>query len=83
MDRFPPASLPASLGFPTTSWDPRVAKRPECTPQSTQGPSVLQSASIHNPPCVKCEVASRVGNWTCADPGRTSNSSNLVSEAPD
>eukprot|EP00969_Alexandrium_andersonii_P363704 15462521-Alexandrium_andersonii.AAC.1 len=34
---------------------------------------MLQSASIHNPPCVRCKIASGVRTWNCAGPGAASN----------
>eukprot|EP00969_Alexandrium_andersonii_P142004 6277931-Alexandrium_andersonii.AAC.1 len=40
-----------------------------CNPQSARGPSVLQSASIRNPPFRKCALASGIRNLNCADPG--------------
>eukprot|EP00969_Alexandrium_andersonii_P306570 13552682-Alexandrium_andersonii.AAC.1 len=32
-------------------WHLYIAGRPMCNPQSAQGPSMLQSASIRSPPC--------------------------------
>eukprot|EP00969_Alexandrium_andersonii_P299406 13237219-Alexandrium_andersonii.AAC.1 len=38
-----------------TAWDLYIAMGPKCNPQSAQGPPVLQSASIRNPPYIKYE----------------------------
>eukprot|EP00969_Alexandrium_andersonii_P297436 13145666-Alexandrium_andersonii.AAC.1 len=34
---------------------------------------MLQSVSIRNPPCGKCNVASGARTWNCAGPGPASN----------
>eukprot|EP00969_Alexandrium_andersonii_P092804 4096121-Alexandrium_andersonii.AAC.1 len=39
---------------------------PQCNRQSAQGPSGLQSAAIHNPPCLKRKIASGVRSLNCA-----------------
>eukprot|EP00969_Alexandrium_andersonii_P099369 4383972-Alexandrium_andersonii.AAC.1 len=49
-------------------WDRYMARCPRCSPQSAQGPSLLQSASIRNPPCRTCNIASGVRSLNCADP---------------
>eukprot|EP00969_Alexandrium_andersonii_P048404 2123326-Alexandrium_andersonii.AAC.1 len=51
-----------------------------CNPQSAQGPSAPQSASIRNPPCGTCKLASSIRSLSCAGPGKASN---LVPEAPE
>eukprot|EP00969_Alexandrium_andersonii_P122722 5424726-Alexandrium_andersonii.AAC.1 len=45
---------------------------PKCNPEFAQFPSGLQSASIRNPPCLKCTIAARVRTWNCAGPGTAS-----------
>eukprot|EP00969_Alexandrium_andersonii_P082763 3649222-Alexandrium_andersonii.AAC.1 len=52
--------------------------RDRCNPQSAQGPSVLQSASIRNPPCGQLNIASSARSLNCAGPGTASK---LVPEA--
>eukprot|EP00969_Alexandrium_andersonii_P178854 7906917-Alexandrium_andersonii.AAC.1 len=54
------------------NWDLYNARGPKCNPQSAQGPSVLQSASLRNPPCATCNIASRVRTRNCAGPGTAS-----------
>eukprot|EP00969_Alexandrium_andersonii_P359601 15453569-Alexandrium_andersonii.AAC.1 len=49
-----------------------MARNPKRTPQSAQGPSVLQSAPIRNPPFRTCKIASSVRTWNCAGPGTAS-----------
>eukprot|EP00969_Alexandrium_andersonii_P186249 8228044-Alexandrium_andersonii.AAC.1 len=51
---------------------PPAARHPMCNPQFAQGPSMLQSASIRNPPCVKCNLASSDRSLNCAGAGMTS-----------
>eukprot|EP00969_Alexandrium_andersonii_P220108 9721317-Alexandrium_andersonii.AAC.1 len=54
---------------------------PKCNPQSVQGMSALQYASIRNPPRRNLKKASRVRRtWNCADPRAASK---LVLEAPE
>eukprot|EP00969_Alexandrium_andersonii_P334930 14802269-Alexandrium_andersonii.AAC.1 len=50
---------------------------PKCNPQRAQGLSVLQSASVRNPPCGN--IASGIRSLNCAGPRTTST---LVPEAP-
>eukprot|EP00969_Alexandrium_andersonii_P349784 15431835-Alexandrium_andersonii.AAC.1 len=59
-------------------WHLYIEGCPNCNPQSAEGPPVLQSASIHNPPRVKHKIAAGVRTWTCAVPGTASH---LVPEA--
>eukprot|EP00969_Alexandrium_andersonii_P122051 5396091-Alexandrium_andersonii.AAC.1 len=40
-----------------TAWRLHIAGHPKCSLQFAQGPSVLQSTSIHNPPCRKRDCA--------------------------
>eukprot|EP00969_Alexandrium_andersonii_P259163 11459194-Alexandrium_andersonii.AAC.1 len=44
----------------------------QCNPQTAQGLSVLQSASIRSPPCTECKIASGVRTCNCAGPGTAS-----------
>eukprot|EP00969_Alexandrium_andersonii_P116025 5130678-Alexandrium_andersonii.AAC.1 len=50
-----------------------LARCPKCNPHSAKCPSVLPSASIHNPPFRNCEIASGARSLNCAGPGETSN----------
>eukprot|EP00969_Alexandrium_andersonii_P221587 9786746-Alexandrium_andersonii.AAC.1 len=58
-------------GFPRLvayDWDLYVVRCPKCTPQSAQCPSILQSASIRNPPCRTCRIDRGVRSLHCAGP---------------
>eukprot|EP00969_Alexandrium_andersonii_P018070 791119-Alexandrium_andersonii.AAC.1 len=57
-----------------------MARLPKRNPQSALGPSVLQSTSIRNPPCVNFKIASGARTWNRAGPGKASK---LVPEAPE
>eukprot|EP00969_Alexandrium_andersonii_P067202 2964570-Alexandrium_andersonii.AAC.1 len=61
-------------------WHLDSTRCPKCDPQSIQGPSALQSASIRNPPCGKHNNSSGVRSLIRAGPGTTSKS---VPEAPE
>eukprot|EP00969_Alexandrium_andersonii_P352378 15437542-Alexandrium_andersonii.AAC.1 len=50
------------------------------SPCQLQGSSGLQPASICNPPCIKCKIASGVRTWNCAGRGLASK---CVPEAPE
>eukprot|EP00969_Alexandrium_andersonii_P114315 5053640-Alexandrium_andersonii.AAC.1 len=65
-------SAPAGL---RAVWHLHTAVSPRCNPQSAQGPSRLQSASIRNRPCMTLSIASGVRTWNCAGPGAASISS--------
>eukprot|EP00969_Alexandrium_andersonii_P357500 15448960-Alexandrium_andersonii.AAC.1 len=50
-----------SLASGRIDWDLHIAKCPKCNPQSAQGPPLLKSASIGNPPCGICNIAQALG----------------------
>eukprot|EP00969_Alexandrium_andersonii_P091996 4061524-Alexandrium_andersonii.AAC.1 len=50
------------------AWHLYYAGCPKRNPDSTQGRSMLQCASIRNPPCGTCSIAASVRNLNCAGP---------------
>eukprot|EP00969_Alexandrium_andersonii_P069362 3059303-Alexandrium_andersonii.AAC.1 len=58
----------------SATWHLYIARDATCNPQSPQGSSALRSASIRNPACGTCKIASSVRTWNCAGPRTASNS---------
>eukprot|EP00969_Alexandrium_andersonii_P345587 15275464-Alexandrium_andersonii.AAC.1 len=70
---------PDTVNLGHEDWDLHSELCPECNPQSARCSFVLPSASIRNPPCGACNIASCVRTWNCVAPRSASTS---ISEAP-